>query len=187
MKIMYPKSATTALLFVLLCGSTSHAIAQSTPGPSLEVGFSPGGTGEALVLRAIDTAHHSIRLAAYSFTAPAVVRSLVAAKRRGVDVAIVVDYKNNLQEDSRKAVAALNAIAAAGIPTRTVDQYPQQHSKYMVVDGAHVETGSYNYSTNAARYNSENVLVVWSEPALAAAYLANWQALFNQGQPYAAR
>lgn len=37
-----------------------------------------------------------IRLAGYSLTIAPVVRALVDAKKRGVDVAVAVDYKNNL-------------------------------------------------------------------------------------------
>jgi phosphatidylserine/phosphatidylglycerophosphate/cardiolipin synthase-like enzyme len=151
----------------------------------IEVGFSPGGSGEALVLRSIRSARQSIRLAAYSFTAAPVVRALVDAKKRGVDVAVVVDYKNNLVQDrSGKARAALNTLVNAGIPTFTVSAFPIQHSKYAVIDGALVQTGSYNYLTAAARYNPENVLVLWNQPDLARQYLDNWQMLYSASQAF---
>lgn len=54
--------------------------------PSLDVGFSPEGSAEQLVIRTLNDASESIRLMGYSFTSPKVVKSLVAAKRRGVDV-----------------------------------------------------------------------------------------------------
>jgi len=148
----------------------------------IEVGFSPDGSAEALVLRALNNSRQSVRLAAYTFTAPPVVRALIASKRRGVDVQVVVDEKGNRGAAS---VAALNLLVNAGIPTRTVSTYQIQHSKYAIIDGQHVQTGSYNYSAAAARYNSENVMVVWNRPDLARAYLANWQRLFDAGQPVA--
>lgn len=172
----------------LLCATLALPACVATTPPAtaaVEVGFSPDGFGEALVLRSINSARQSVRLAAYSFTAPPVVRALVDAKKRGVDVAVVVDFKNNLQEDrSGKAKAALNLLVNAGIPTRTISSFPIQHSKYAVIDGSHVQTGSYNYSAAAARYNSENVLVVWNRPDLARVYLENWQSLFDKGQPF---
>lgn len=152
---------------------------------SVDVGFSPEGSAEALVLKAIGTAKSSIRLAAYSFTSPTIVRALIAAKRRGADVAVVVDYRNNIKEGSAKsATQALNLLVNAGIPTRTISTYPIHHDKYIVVDGRHVETGSFNYSTSAAKRNSENVVVVWNNPALAAQFIAHWQMRWNQGMPY---
>ncbi|MFT0173434.1 hypothetical protein ACLKMY_31310 [Paraburkholderia mimosarum] len=36
---------------------------------------------------------------AYLFTSRTVVASLIAAHRRGVDVAVTVDYRNNIEED----------------------------------------------------------------------------------------
>ena len=75
---------------------------------SVEVAFSPDGGAENLVLGAINGAQRSIRLMAYSFTAEAVVRALISARRRGVDVAVTVDYRNNIEEDrSGRARAAL--------------------------------------------------------------------------------
>jgi phosphatidylserine/phosphatidylglycerophosphate/cardiolipin synthase-like enzyme len=79
---------------------------------AIQLAFSPHGGGEALVLSTIDSAIRSIRLMAYSFTSPLVVRALLAAKASGVDVAVTVDYRNNMEEDhSGHARAALNALA----------------------------------------------------------------------------
>lgn len=39
-------------------------------------------------------------LSAYVFTNPDVTRALIAAKQRGVDVAVVADHRSNLQEQS---------------------------------------------------------------------------------------
>ena len=109
---------------------------------------------------------------------------LEAKKSRNVDVAVTVDYRNNLEEDrSGKARAALNALVYAGIPVRTVSVFPDQHSKFCVVDGVTVQTGSYNYSRQAV-YNSENVLVLVGRPDLAAAYLENWKEVTALGEDY---
>jgi phosphatidylserine/phosphatidylglycerophosphate/cardiolipin synthase-like enzyme len=166
-----------AALVLLSMAPTGMAPAATA---DIEVGFSPDGTAEALVLRVIKGARQSVRLAGYAFTAPAVVRALIAAQRRGVDVQVVVDDKGN---DNKASVAALSLLVNAGIPTRLVSSFPIQHSKYIVIDGQHVQTGSYNYTVAAARYNSENVLVMWNCPDLARIYLDNWQRLFDAGQP----
>jgi len=94
-----------------LLGSWSGEATVNTPAASTtgncrpESGFSPEGSASRLVDRAIDHAQHSIRLAAYSFTSTDVVRRLIEAKQRGVDVAVIVDERNNLVED-RSAGAA---------------------------------------------------------------------------------
>ncbi|ONZ20924.1 endonuclease [Burkholderia cenocepacia] len=147
----------------------------------VESAFSPDGGAEALVLKAIGAARSSIRVAAYSFTSPPVTRALLAAKRRGVNVAVVVDDKGNRAKSSKQA---LNLLVNAGIPTRTIDAYAIHHDKYLVIDAEHVETGSFNYSASAASRNSENVVVVWNNPQLASRYLTHWQSRFDQGTPY---
>lgn len=150
-----------------------------------EVGFSPNDGAEELVLKVIGSAKQTIRVAAYSFTSYPIVKALVDARRRGVQIAVVVDYKNNIQDDrSGKARAALNALVNAGIAVKTISIYPIHHDKYMIVDDIHVETGSYNYSKSAAVANSENVLVLWNAPNLAKSYEQHWQSRYNDGVDY---
>jgi phosphatidylserine/phosphatidylglycerophosphate/cardiolipin synthase-like enzyme len=170
-------------LFVLVTPSTSVFAADITQStPTIEVAFSPDGDAESLVLKIITAAKHSIRVASFSFTSQTIAGALKAAKKRGVDVAVMVDYETNLNNKSSQR--ALNILANAGIATRTVSTYSSHHDKYMVVDDLNVETGSYNFTTSAARFNSENVLVVWNDPAVAKQYLAHWQSRWAQGEVY---
>jgi len=133
--------------------------ATDKPACFLNSGISPEGSAEQWVYRAIGSAQHSIRLAAYSFTSCEIVRRLIDANRCGVDVAVVVDERSNIEEHrSGRAHGALNVLVAAGIPTRTLAAYRIAHDKDFVVDGETVETGSYNLSDSAARRNSENAV-----------------------------
>ena len=97
--------------------------------PSFDVGFSPEGTAQQRVIRLLAEAQTSIRLMGYSFTSPDVVRALMAARRRGVDVRVVVDEKGN------RSKAAMKRVVNAGIPLRTNDRYPLLHDKMIVTDG----------------------------------------------------
>ena len=189
----FPSRASRALILTLglivssMVGVPVQAqIAAQTNGPRIDVAFSPEAGAEQLVLSAINAARSSIRLSAYSFTSAPIVQALIAAKRdRHVDVAAVIDYKDNITEDrSGKSKAALNLLVNAGIPTRLIAVYPIHHDKFIVVDGLHVETGSFNYSAAAAHSNSENVVAMWNRPDVAAAYLAHWMSRWNQGRPY---
>ena len=154
-------------------------------GPAIDTGFSPEGSAERLVLNAICTARRSVHLSAYSFTSPVIARALIDAQRRGVDVAVVADQKSNLVEDrSGKGRIALDLLSGAGVRVRMIDVYPIHHDKFMVIDGESVETGSFNYTTSAARCNSENAVVMWHVPVVAQAYQQHWQSRFNQGRPW---
>ncbi|PIJ48650.1 phospholipase D family protein [Erwinia sp. OLMDLW33] len=156
--------------------STGAAVA----APSIDAGFSPEGSAQQLVLRTLDDARESIRLMGYSFTSPEVVKSLVAAKRRGVDVRVVIDDRGNR---SRASQSAMNVVVNAGIPLRTNGQYKIMHDKVIITDGQNVQLGSYNY-TRAAESNSENALVVREVPALAQTYLAHWQSRWDGGKDW---
>ena len=181
------------LVLALVAGVSVQTLALAADNESdgsrrIEVGFSPEGSAQKLVLRTIDAATSSIRVAAYVFTSPDVTRALVAAKQRGVDVAVIADHRSNLEEQCSTAGRhALTLLAKAGIPTRTVKAYPIHHDKFMVVDGMAVETGSFNFTAAAAKSNSENALVVWNDPALAETYLSHWQSRWDQGQAFTAK
>jgi phosphatidylserine/phosphatidylglycerophosphate/cardiolipin synthase-like enzyme len=160
----------------LLCG-----VAFSAQAAQVQVGFSPEGSAEQLVLNVVQNAQQQIRLMGYSFTSPKVVKALVQAQQRGVDVQVVLDERGNSSKASR---AAMNLLVSAGIPLRTNGAYKIQHDKVIISDGQNVETGSFNYSSSAAKANSENVLVLWGFPAVANVYLEHWQSRWEQGQPY---
>lgn len=141
----------------------------------IEVAFSPSGGAEDLVVKTLDSARHEIRLMAYSFTNPRIVRALLNAHRRRVDVALVVDYKSNIDEGrSNKSRAALSVLHEAGIDVRTLDAFAIAHDKVIIVDAETVQTGSFNYSAAAENRNSENVLVAWRNPPLATLYLSHF-------------
>jgi phosphatidylserine/phosphatidylglycerophosphate/cardiolipin synthase-like enzyme len=156
----------------------------STSSSSIEVGFGPERGAEALVVKTINNAKFSIRLAAFAFSSPVIVGALLAAKQRGVDIRIVVDHKHNVEEDGKRiGRMALNTLVGANIVVRTNSNYRMHHDKFIIVDARHVQTGSYNYASSANR-NSENVLVVWNDPDLAAKYLAHWESRFGNGAEY---
>lgn len=164
------------MLWALLLPAATTALAAR-----VQVGFSPEGSAEVLVINVIQSAQQQIRLMGYSFTSPKVVKALVAARQRGVDVRIVLDAHGN---DNKSSRAAMNVIVNAGIPLRTNAAFKIQHDKVIISDGQNVQTGSFNYSTAAARSNSENALVMWGAPEVASIYLQHWQSRWDQGRPY---
>ena len=67
------------------------------------------------------------------------------------------------------------------MPVRLHGRYALQHNTFMVVDGATVQTGSFNYTASAGTRNAENVLVLRNAPAIAAQYTTEWQRLWHEG------
>lgn len=169
----------------LLLSAGNRHVTVAAGDSVIEAAFSPDDGAGQLVVKVIDSATESVRMSAYAFTSPAVVRAVIAAKRRGVRVQIVADERENTGADrSGKARHALNAIADAGVEVRLISAYAIHHDKIIIADGRHVETGSFNFTQAAASGNSENVLVVWNNPALAATYLRHWESRWAQGRDY---
>jgi phosphatidylserine/phosphatidylglycerophosphate/cardiolipin synthase-like enzyme len=151
----------------------------------IEFAFSPGGA-QALVLKTIASSQREIRVFAYAFTSAPIAAALIEAyKRRGVDVQVLVDGGPQMRSDrSGKSRAALGALANAGITVRTIDAYAIHHDKVLLVDGVHLQTGSFNYSAAAAKSNSENVIVLWNNPAVVQGYMKHWHRNWTQGRSW---
>lgn len=158
-------------------------------GQQIEVGFSPKQGAEEVVLKVINSSTKSLRVAAYSFTSAPVVSALLAAHKRGVEVAVIVDYRNNFVEGcgdrgACKGKRAVGTLVNAGIPVRVIDKYAIFHHKFILADSKHMELGSFNYSASAATRNAENAMAIWNNPEVVATYAAKWNAYWAEaGQP----
>lgn len=142
-------------------------------GAEASVDFSPAGQGAHLVLDAIDTAQSSILVQAYSFTDARILKALVRAHERGVQVQVILDKSDAEPEHGRAPVA--EKLYAAGIPVWIDWSVSIAHSKVMVIDGDGVITGSYNFTYAAQHDNAENLIYIHHAPALAAVYAGNWR------------
>lgn len=152
-----------------------------TDPKAAQVYFSPkGGCTEAIV-KELGEAKQSILVQAYSFTSAPIAEALVKAHRRGVKVQAVLDKSQRTERYS-----SATFLANAGIPTLIDAGHAIAHNKIMVIDGARVITGSFNFSKAAEERNAENLLVL-EDPALAASYEANWREHAKHSEPYQAR
>lgn len=145
---------------------------------NIEVGFSPENTSLPLVIKTINSAKTSICMATYSFTSAPVAKALIAAKNRGVQIKIVSDTKGNSNK-----YTATQYLANQGLDVRLNGNYAIMHNKFIVVDNQTVETGSFNYSSNAVKSNAENVVVMWNYPDVASKYATECNRLFNEATP----
>ncbi|MHA3774387.1 phospholipase D family nuclease [Verrucomicrobiota bacterium sgz303538] len=148
----------------------------------VEVFFSPRGGATDAIVRELNRAKKSIYVQAYSFTSPAIAKALVDAKKRGLDVRIIVDKS---QRSERYTEADFTA--HAGIPTWIDDRHAIAHNKVMIIDSETVITGSFNFTRSAEENNAENVLILHKTPELARKYLDNWHAHQKHSDPYAGR
>lgn len=151
---------------------------------TLQAAFSPWEDVEGLIIAAIDGARHQVLVQAYLLTSKKIAGTLVAAKRRGIDVRVLADDRQNKDTESSQ----LPALAKAGIPVWLETRYQNAHNKVIVIDAgmpqATVITGSFNFTWSAQHKNAENILVARNNPGLASRYALNWERHRLEAQPF---
>jgi phosphatidylserine/phosphatidylglycerophosphate/cardiolipin synthase-like enzyme len=169
--------AAAALALALALPMALWAATPIPNGASFDLGFSPGGTALNVVLGAIAGAKSELLVACYEFTSRDIAEALEAAAHRGVKIRMVADYKSAHDKYSQ-----ISVLMAAGIPLRLDERYAIHHHKFMVIDSASIETGSFNYTSSAVERNAENALVLWNVPPIAARYAAEFERLWAESQ-----
>ncbi len=149
-------------------------------GASIESCFSPGGECTDLIVGVLGEARQSVRVQAYSFTSAPIAQALVEVHRRGVSTEIILD-----KSQVREQYSAADFTSRAGIPTFIDVEHAIAHNKVIIVDGATVITGSFNFTKAAEERNAENLLILRNQPELAAQYLENYENHREHSQPYA--
>ncbi|MSS71610.1 MAG: phospholipase D family protein [Candidatus Latescibacteria bacterium] len=168
------------LLVVTLTGcAQQQAPPQTGTGGFVQVYFSPKGGATDAVVRALNGARKTVRVQAYSFTSKPIAQALLEAKKRGVDVEIVVD-KSQRSERYTEADFTANQ----GIPTFVDDRHAIAHNKIMLIDGETILTGSFNFTKAGEESNAENLLVIRGYPDLMRQYEQNYAFHKGHSDPY---
>jgi len=161
------KRSSILALGVLTLFSFSAQV-QSVDVPKIQVYFSPSGGCTEAITNALGSAKKTVLVQAYSFTSAPIAKALVDAKRRGLNVQVILD-KSQRTERYSSATFLLNQ----GVPTFIDASHAIAHNKIIVIDGVTVVTGSFNFTSAAESKNAENLLII-QDPALANRYTENW-------------
>lgn len=174
-------------LFVILalagCARQGPVVSSTSPSTACQwhVYFSPNGGATDAVVNALADAKKTVLVQAYSFTSQPIAKALLTAKKRGVDVRILLDKSQVTQKYSSAAF-----FHNVGINPWIDYEHAIAHNKVMVIDDATVITGSFNFTKAAEQKNAENLLII-DDPKLAAAYTKNWNTHRNHSEPYQGR
>ncbi|MGE5539457.1 MAG: phospholipase D family protein [Gemmatimonas sp.] len=140
-----------------MCLSAASAFA-GCDGVSMDVCFRPGKIAcDAEIVSAIDGARRTLLVQAYGFTNPRIVQAIGDARRRGVEVRVLLDKTNAPSRNGASRYTGATYLGNAGVPVRIDGTVAIAHNKIIVVDGALVIGGSYNYTKSAEQKNAENV------------------------------
>jgi phosphatidylserine/phosphatidylglycerophosphate/cardiolipin synthase-like enzyme len=159
------------LLFLLILFFSSP-IGAAVTTPTFTAYFSPDDYVEKQLIEKINKEKKSILVCIYTLTHRDVIAALLAAKKRGVEVEVIVD------RFSVKISSPLYKLTDASIPVSVWDpdrakrmkaRRPLMHNKFCVFGNQAVWTGSFNFTYEASRIHQENALLIQDE-ALAFAY-----------------
>jgi phosphatidylserine/phosphatidylglycerophosphate/cardiolipin synthase-like enzyme len=149
--------------------------------PTVTVCFTPGGTCTDAMVHALGDATRTILVQAYSFTSAPIAKTLLDVHTRGVQVQVILDKSQRTEKYS-----SADFLANQEVPTMIDVDHAIAHNKMIIIDGATVITGSFNFTKAAQEKNAENVLII-RDQALAAQYTTNWDAHRQHSQPYVGR
>ena len=157
------------LLFVFILSGCNNPVTKGevkTPAPSteqissksVELLFPRENENPVPVLTNLyNNAKKKIDVAIYSFTQPEILKALTNAKKRGVDVRVIVDRE---QSNGNVMKHAINTLLIDKIPVKVNTHSGLMHLKMSVIDDSTATTGSYNYSKAATDTNDEMFVVV---------------------------
>ena len=102
------------------------------------------------------------------------VEELINAKKRGVDVKIIMD-----ETCAGAKYSNIDYIKNNDIELKVEHWSGKMHMKSMIIDDSTLVVGSMNFTKQGERANDENCLIIKNAPVLTSAYKAHFMELWN--------
>ena len=125
------------------------------------------------ILPLIKNAKRKIYVSAFYLTERNLINELVAAKKRNVEVVIIMDAVGAINFKER-----ISYMRSSGIPLKVENWGGKNHEKTIMIDDEYLILGSCNFSINGFYKNDENTLVI-KNPEIAKYYADYFLYLFN--------
>ena len=128
---------------------------------NIEIYFSPQDKPLTYgVLPRIKNAQKYIYIPAFFITDKVFIEELIKAKKRGVDIKIILDALSASSKYSKH-----ETLRHAGIPVKTENFAGKMHTKTIVIDDEYLILGSMNFSYSGNNKNDENLIVLKNKEA----------------------
>jgi phosphatidylserine/phosphatidylglycerophosphate/cardiolipin synthase-like enzyme len=119
--------------------------------------FSPGEHLQEHLLSLYQKAEKTIFIACFNITSRSIVKALIQAKKRGIDVRVITDQGELENRNTRQAV---KAVMSAGIPVKVNRHDGLMHIKQAVIDDQVNTSGSFNQTWSAENLNDERLDII---------------------------
>lgn len=137
--------------------------------------FAPYEDTTKAFLDFVGSAKVSVDMSIYGFHMPLLTDLLITQHQSGIKVSLILDHT---QAAGTAESGEVEKLVAAQVPL-LVGTSPVHrailHSKFTVVDGTHVQHGSWNYSLSSSQQSNDMHFV--SDPAYAKAYIDHHNAI----------
>ena len=144
---------------------------------AIEPMFSSQGGIQQRLVNDIDHAAQTIDVAMFDLTAEQIIQALKRAGERGVSVRMVLDAANRKEHGRDGELKDTPNLEIRSLGGRTHSR-GLMHSKFAIIDGEKMETGSYNWTQGAEHSNYENALFI-DTPEVIAAYKDEFSRLWD--------
>ena len=183
------------LAVLLLCLLSTFAFSkQNPPLTNYQVLFSPEDHVADQLIALIDKEKTSVKAAVYCLMHRGIAKALIDAHQRGVKVEVIIDPYSIKSRSPVKKMSEAEVPLFVWNPQAAAMEAQQgkkvrkrrslMHDKFCVLGNTRVWTGSFNFTSEAANANRENVIVLENEE-IAARYLEEFESLKNEGcQPF---
>lgn len=107
------------------------------------------------VVPLIQNAKKYIYIPTFIITHEELANELINAKKRGVDVKLIIDATNVYSRKSK-----IKELRSAGVPVKVENYAGKMHSKSIIIDDEYIVAGSMNFTNSGENKNDENVLII---------------------------
>ena len=153
---------------------------------SVQVFFSPNGGARDAVLKELKSAKKEIDVAMYILTDRELSNALISARRRGVNVRVLLDGKSaeEIGYSKHHFLSERNInVKLDNTHRRYGDKYEGiMHNKFAIIDNETLITGSYNWTHSAEKLNDENLLIIKEDEKLIGKFTDKFTQLWNRGK-----
>lgn len=103
----------------------------------------------------IDKSKTYVYIPIFYLTHKQLTNSLIQAKKRGVDVKIIIDATN-----AHAHYTVHKILRSANIPVKTENKAGKMHAKVIIIDDKYSIIGSMNFTKSGEKYNDENMVII---------------------------
>lgn len=149
--------------------------------PLVETAFTQAGQKpEQLLIKTMQSARTSIDIAINAMNHEEIVKAILEARIRGVQVRIITDRSESANGSQAEK---LKSLLEGGIPIKENSRKGLMDLKMTIVDDQAATTGSFNYTVNAATTNDE-MLVVVRDPATVKQWKQQFETMWNDTENF---